>query len=154
MPTDPPDGFEFFYRAAVVRVIDGDTIDAAVALGMGVSSAQRVRVYGPDPDDRTGLNAPELTTPPGPTAKAFLERLLLGKPGLPPPELVLRTVRDRHEKFGRLLAVPLVRQEDGSWLNVSQALLDAHQATPRAYSFPLNGPAEPAWPPASGSAAG
>ncbi|MHA1940739.1 MAG: thermonuclease family protein [Candidatus Hodarchaeales archaeon] len=42
------------YRAKLIRVIDGDTIDAMVDLGFDVWSKKRIRLYG--------INTPEVRT--------------------------------------------------------------------------------------------
>ena len=42
------------YKAKLVRVVDGDTIDAEIDLGFGVFIKQRIRLYGIDtPESRT-----------------------------------------------------------------------------------------------------
>ena len=56
-----------------------------------------------------GINAPELATPEGPPATEHL-RALLGWSG----DLVIRTVKDRKEKYGRYLAT-IWAVDDGGW---------------------------------------
>ena len=41
----------YCYRATVLRVVDGDTIDVMLDLGFSVSLKERIRFYG--------INAPE-----------------------------------------------------------------------------------------------
>lgn len=43
----------FYYKAKVIRIIDGDTIDLSVDLGFGIFKNLRARLWG--------INAPELT---------------------------------------------------------------------------------------------
>ena len=44
----------YTYKAKLVRVIDGDTIDAEIDLGFNVLIRQRIRLYGIDtPEART-----------------------------------------------------------------------------------------------------
>ena len=44
----------YLYNAKLVRVIDGDTIDAVIDLGFDVWIKKRVRLYGIDtPEPRT-----------------------------------------------------------------------------------------------------
>ncbi len=44
----------FEYRARLVRVVDGDTLDLTLDLGFGIIRTDRFRLFG--------LNAPELST--------------------------------------------------------------------------------------------
>lgn len=79
------------YSARVIRVVDGDTVHLEVDLGFDVKRSDSFRFYG--------INAPEMKTPEGKVAKAYLETLI--KPG---DEVVLRTRKDKREKYGRYLA--------------------------------------------------
>jgi micrococcal nuclease len=62
----------FQYRATIIRVIDGDTVEALVDLGFRITTTQRLRLYG--------INAPELhkvaQIKAAKAAKAALEDLL------------------------------------------------------------------------------
>lgn len=79
------------YAARLERVVDADTLDVRVDLGFGVWVNQRIRLLG--------LNAPEKNTQEGKEAIAYVQAWLndVG------PELTLRTVLDRKEKYGRYL---------------------------------------------------
>lgn len=80
------------YRATILKVIDGDTVDVAIDLGLRIITQQRIRLYG--------INAPEMTTEDGPRAKKRLGELLpIGA------EVVLRTRKDKREKYGRYLGI-------------------------------------------------
>ena len=85
-----PDVFE--RHATVTRVVDGDTLHLNVDLGCDTTLAMTVRLYG--------LNCPEMNTEEGKAAKAYVERWV----ALSGPVFVVRTVRDRKEKYGRYLA--------------------------------------------------
>lgn len=88
------------YQASIVRVVDGDTVDAQVDLGFDVRFTMRLRLFG--------INAPEMKTPEGPPAKLHLMKLL--NPALLegmlwiPITVLIRTQKDRQEKYGRYLA--------------------------------------------------
>ena len=60
------------YPATVIQVLDGDTLDARVDLGFELTTTQRFRLRG--------LDAPELGTPEGTAAKAFLVDLMTQNP--------------------------------------------------------------------------
>lgn len=73
-------------------MIDGDTVDVAIDLGLRIFTQQRIRLYG--------INAPEMRTPEGPAAKKRLSELLpVGS------EVIIRTRKDKQEKYGRYLGV-------------------------------------------------
>lgn len=78
------------YRCFVTKVIDGDTVDCIVDVGFRVSIGMRFRL--------AGINAPEIGTSDGVRAKARLAELM---PLM--STLVVRTNKDKQEKFGRYL---------------------------------------------------
>ena len=88
------------YKAKLVRVIDGDTIDVDIDLGFKVFlQKERVRLFGINtPESRTrNLEEKKL----GLAAKARLKELL-------PKTFIVRTEKDDKGKFGRKLGNPLV----------------------------------------------
>ena len=86
----------FTYAATVRRVIDGDTLDIAIAVAPGFSHELKLRLRG--------LDCPELSTAAGRAAKAFVDGLL--KPG---DEIVVSTTKP--DKYERYLADVFVGQE-------------------------------------------
>lgn len=117
------------YRILGARVVDGDTVDLDIDLGCKVSLRDRFRLYGPDPNGPDGLNAPEMNTPEGKAAKAFLAKIVENAVAAGFP-LVARTLKDRKEKYGRWLVV--IYEPDGT-LNVNAELLKAGHAVLRRY---------------------
>ena len=88
------------YRAYVVKVIDGDTVDGDIDLGFGVMlKDERVRIMGIDtPESRTSDRVEDLF---GEAAKARLKQIL-------GDECILKTQVNKHGedmkgKFGRIL---------------------------------------------------
>lgn len=83
----------YWYRALVTNVVDGDTIDVTIDLGLRVSiHERRIRLYG--------INAPELkgeTLSKGQQSKAWLIKAVLAK------QVTIRTIKDGDDKYGRLL---------------------------------------------------
>jgi len=79
------------YAARLDKVVDGDTIDLIVDVGFDIHIKQRIRLLG--------INCAEHGTIAGDDATAYT-KAWLAEHG---PDLILRTVKDRHEKFGRLL---------------------------------------------------
>ena len=78
----------YHYKAKVERVVDGDTLYARVDVGFHASFLLSFRILG--------INAPEMKTPEGPAAKAWLAGLIEGE------TVELRTEKD--DSFGRWLA--------------------------------------------------
>lgn len=109
----------YTYKAKLIRVIDGDTIDAEIDLGFNVLIRQRIRLYG--------INTPESRTTDleekdrGLAAKQRLTELL-------PKEFVVETILNKRGKFGRILGVLHVDQEDGSRQNINQTLVEEGHA--------------------------
>lgn len=68
------DNMEYIYKIEVLRVIDGDTIDAEIDLGFDISIKKRIRLHG--------INAPEVRTrdktekAKGIKAKEYLEKII------------------------------------------------------------------------------
>jgi endonuclease YncB( thermonuclease family) len=79
------------YAARLLKVVDGDTIYVDVDLGFDVHTRQRIRL--------AGVNCPEHGTLAGDNATAYTTQWLAQNG----PELTLRTVLDRREKYGRIL---------------------------------------------------
>jgi len=82
------------YPVEVVRVVDGDTVDVSVDLGLGVTKAERVRLVG--------VYAAELHESGGDAAREYLVLALRCPAG---SVLTLRTDHDSRDKYGRLLGV-------------------------------------------------
>jgi micrococcal nuclease len=79
------------YKAKVVRVLDGDTIDVSIDLGFDIWVYQRVRLLG--------INTAEKNTELGKKTIDYVRSLCpLGS------SLTLRSEKDKREKFGRYLA--------------------------------------------------
>lgn len=81
------------YSAIVLKVIDGDTVDVDIDLGLNVHRHERLRIVG--------IDAPEINAPgtAGEEARDWLRKyLVIGD------TIIVRTVKDRKEKYGRYLA--------------------------------------------------
>lgn len=113
----------YTYRASVLQVVDGDTVDVVVALGFDVSIRNRFRLDGVDAPESFGSNASDA----GRAAKQYLTDLL--PPGT---ALIVRTVKDRKEKYGRYLAELFLVGADGqpAATSVNQTLLSNGHARP------------------------
>lgn len=103
----------YHYNAFVTRVVDGDTIHCDIDLGFGVVLKDQVfRFYG--------LNAPETkgaTRQAGLDSKKFIENLLINKP------IIVVSIKDKKEKFGRYLAKIYVQESNG-YVDVNNLLIE------------------------------
>lgn len=115
-PTEPA----YLYRAQVVRIVDGDTIDVDIDLGFYIwVRSQRIRLLGIDTPEPRGE-----TKSAGDAATDYLTGLIDGK------EIILRTVKgkdegDRHDSFGRWLGTIYL---DGTDINAE--MIRAGHAVP------------------------
>ena len=88
---------KYVYKAYVTRIIDGDTVEAHIDLGLWIWVHNRhVRLLG--------INMPERRDPLGPSATAKLRELCFLQ------IVTLQTQLDRSDKYGRLLATMWVGQ--------------------------------------------
>ena len=105
----------------VLRVVDGDTVDLEIDLGLQTFVRTRVRLYG--------INAPEVRGEErerGLLATDWLKAELHGVP------LKIRTHKDKQGKFGRWLGMlwaAKYESEDGTeWVNINEAMVQAGHA--------------------------
>lgn len=101
------------YKCELDRVVDGDTVDAHIDLGFGLSLFKRIRLYG--------INAPETRTKDihekerGLVSKKYLTEMLLINDG----EFIVETKKDDTGKYGRLLGTIIV---DG--ININEQMVN------------------------------
>lgn len=81
----------YIYNARIIDTVDGDTVHAEVDTGFDSWEKKTLRLYG--------INAPEVSTQEGKDAQTYARNILPS--GLP---IVIQTVKDRREKYGRYLA--------------------------------------------------
>ena len=86
----------YIYKAELVRVVDGDTVDLIIDLGFDTLRKERFRLYGVD--------APEMNTAEGKEAKAWLWEALQPLEAIYIETLQHKT-KAKRDKYGRFLAV-------------------------------------------------
>jgi micrococcal nuclease len=110
----------FHYKAAVDRVVDGDTIDVTLDLGFDIQMKGRVRFHG--------VNAPESRTrdavekQAGLAAKRYVEDWVNGLEG----SIIIQTSLDDRGKYGRILG--RILNNEGECLN--DEMVSLGHATP------------------------
>lgn len=98
----------------MLRNVDGDTLHCRVDLGIDVRIDLVLRL--------AGINAPEIATDAGKlTAKYVAELIPINAP------IIIRTAKDRHEKYGRYLAWVFV---PGAVVSINEALVNRGLAVP------------------------
>lgn len=120
---------KFLYDAKVLEVHDGDTISVIFDLGFKVTFQDKIRLYG--------INAPELkvrdtanklvVNPLGTQTSEVLKTLL--KPG---DTILVETIKDRKEKYGRYLANIYITMEEKQ-VCLNEYLLNNGLATEMKY---------------------
>jgi micrococcal nuclease len=86
----------YIYKADLIRVVDGDTVDLMIDLGFDTFRHERFRLYG--------IDAPEMNTPEGKDAKAWLIGVL-GPYGAIYVQTIQLSTKAKRDKYGRFLAV-------------------------------------------------
>ena len=108
------------YKAKLIRVVDGDTIDAEIDLGFKIFIKERIRFAGIDtPESRTRHKHEKSW---GLAAKCRVKDLL----GREDAEFTLTTELQKKGKFGRILGSVILA--DGT--SLSEILLDEKLAIP------------------------
>ena len=88
----------YIYKAVVTRVVDGDTIDVTIDLGMTVFTRQRIRLANVDAPETYGVKKGSQEWLSGMRVKNHLAKLIMGK------NVVIKTIKDKKGKYGRYIA--------------------------------------------------
>ncbi len=107
------------YRAKLIKIIDGDTIDVKIDLGFGISLKKRVRLFG--------INAPETRSKDLDEKKAGLasKRRLEAVLGASDGKFILKS--KGVGKFGRCLGEILVDNVNINQLLIKEGLAEAYK---------------------------
>ena len=111
------------YKAKLLRVVDGDTVDAELDLGFDIFMRDRIRLMGIDTPESRTRNLAEKSW--GKAAKYRLEELLAEANG----EFTLVTKKQKKGKFGRILGTLSVSTKDGI-VDANQVLINEQLAIP------------------------
>lgn len=96
------------YQAHIKDIIDGDTLDLDIDLGMETHRTCRVRL--------AGINTDKISTENGRKARDFVMTWCGNN------SLIVRTIKDRKEKYGRYLVLVY---KDIAAKNLNEALIEA-----------------------------
>lgn len=100
-PRQAPTSSPYIYNARVVSVYDSDTCTLKIDLGFRVEHVIQVRLSGIDTPEMNGPNKQA-----GLAARDYLKELLVDK------KFLVKTYKDKKEKYGRYLAEIFVDGKD------------------------------------------
>ena len=92
----------YWYAAKIIKTVDGDTLDIELALGINVYIRERVRLYGVNTPETFGVKRGSDEYKRGMEAKRFVQSFLKDR------KCVVKTIKDKTGKYGRLLALVYV----------------------------------------------
>lgn len=103
----------YHYKAKVVGVYDGDTCTVDIDLGLhSWIKGEKIRL--------NRINAPELKGKyrnKGLAARDYLKSRILEK------EIIIETIKDTKEKYGRYLGEIWLKVEDGNYININDEMV-------------------------------
>jgi len=113
----------YHYRAVVQSVYDGDTCTVDIDLGLGIwVHGEKLRLYRINAPERRGVEKEA-----GLKSGDYLRNLIDGK------EIFVQTFKDRKGKYGRYLADIWLEDEDGTWTNVNDLMVQQGYAVYKEY---------------------
>ncbi len=113
----------YHYAAKVTEVYDGDTCTVEIDLGLHTFlKDEKIRL--------NRINAPEVKGPDkenGILARDFLRGKILGK------DILLETIKDKDEKYGRYLGEIHLEKEPGNYININDLMVEKGFAVYKQY---------------------
>ena len=102
----------YIYRIkSVLKVVDGDTIDASIDLGFDISLSKRIRLAGIDSPESRTTNLKEKAL--GLESKEWLKKTLEGA-----KDIIIKTEKpDSTEKYGRIIGHLFINDQETSLNN-------------------------------------
>lgn len=116
--------FQWKYKAEVVNIVDGDTIDCKIQLGFRIEKELRVRLYGVDTAETYGVTKESDEYKTGKEHEQFVRDWIADADAL-----VLETIDDEKGKYGRYLA-DFYNESDESLTN---ALVESYPSVEQSY---------------------
>lgn len=112
------------YEAKVLRIVDGDTFDLDVDLGMKIHRHERVRLATVDVFETWGVSRDSEEYKQGKAAVALVESLMPVGSNVKIKTYKMKSGDERKGARGRYLADVFFQQEgmEGSWINISSVL--------------------------------
>ena len=114
----------YMYKAKVTKVVDGDTVDLEIDLGMNVFVKERIRLARINTPETFGVKKESKEYKAGMKAKERLVELVEGK------EVAIETLKDKKGKYGRYIAELYITNSNNEWKNINTTMLDEGLAKP------------------------
>lgn len=103
----------YIYKAFVVGVYDGDTCTINIDLGLHTwIHGEKIRLARIDAPEIRGPERPQ-----GLASRDHLKQLVLNR------QIILETIKDVKEKYGRYLGEIWVQDENGQYFNVNDRMV-------------------------------
>ncbi|MFZ5518006.1 MAG: thermonuclease family protein [Candidatus Zhuqueibacterota bacterium] len=114
----------YVYKANVTDIYDGDTITVNIDLGLSTwIHGEKIRLHRIDTPEIRGEERPL-----GLAARDYLCSLIMDK------EIILQTIKDRREKYGRYLGEIWALNSQGEYFNVNDKMIAEGYA--KLYIYP------------------
>jgi len=122
----------YIYRIkSVLKVVDGDTIDAAIDLGFDISLTKRIRLAGVDTPESRTTDVKEKAL--GLEVKEWLKKKLEGQ-----TDIIVKTeLPDSTEKYGRILGHLFIGDKEVSAVNKKKSV--NNQMIEEGYAWEYDG---------------
>jgi len=122
----------YIYRIkSVLKVVDGDTIDAAIDLGFDISLTKRIRLAGIDTPESRTTDTKEKAL--GLEVKEWLKKKLEGQ-----TDVIVKTeLPDSTEKYGRILGHLFIGDKEVSAVNKKKSV--NNQMIDEGYAWEYDG---------------
>jgi len=108
----------YWYRARVLRVVDGDTLKLDIDLGLGSTRKITLRLFKVNTAEIFGVPKESEEYKRGMEAKVFVEERVLEK------WVWVRTHKDKTGKYGRYLAEVFFQDDGGAHASIGKLLLE------------------------------
>lgn len=99
------------YKCQLIRVIDGNTLEADIDLGFNIRIKQKIRLYGVEATNPHQADKETIEE-----EKARLKTLL-------PREFLVQTILSKRSKVGRCLGILFVETAEGTRININEELI-------------------------------
>jgi len=117
----------YHYKAIITDIYDADTVTADISLGCNVwIKGEKLRLFG--------INAPEMRGPEkkqGTISRDWLREQIWPTFGSRP--IIIKTIKDKTGKYGRLLAVIYMQDSAGQWINLNELMVELGYAVKKDY---------------------
>ena len=110
------------YKAKVIKIVDGDTMDVDIDVGFKIHFIERIRLFGINTPETYGVKHNSEEYAKGIKSKEWAIKNLEGK------EITIKTIKDKKGKYGRYLAI-IIKDE----ININNKMVELGLAKKHIY---------------------